>query len=390
MMKNYPTDHNTLKVRRNMNIFIEHDRLRESLIQWLSDISINLDIDKAVGDHHASRRPIPCGLTIHTGIGCPYQCVYCYIYSMGFPRKIVKYPLSPEELGYSILSNKNFIPGRYGTLLALGSVTEPLHIATRDYTLNLLSILYRFGNPIQLSTKESLEYLDAARFKPFRNRLNVLITVTTIDKARLIEPYAPDPYKRLEFGGFLIDLGISTTLFIRPAIPGVTDREIENILKYSEKYGFKEVIFGTLRVNNDILDRFRSISEPVYREVASRSPELEGNKQKPIYMRDIKERLVKKAREMGFKVLPTACSASILASGQACNMCKYGPCGDINDLPKIDGEDVKEFLELKNVRAKDIEVRGWYIKVSSGKPLRRDLAEFIKTVSRRRLISIKA
>ncbi len=36
-------------------------------------------IDRAALDHHARRRPIPCGMTIHTGVGCSYGCVYCYL-----------------------------------------------------------------------------------------------------------------------------------------------------------------------------------------------------------------------------------------------------------------------------------------------------------------------
>ena len=37
---------------------------------------------EALRDHHAKRPPRPCGITIHTGIGCPLGCAYCYIYDM--------------------------------------------------------------------------------------------------------------------------------------------------------------------------------------------------------------------------------------------------------------------------------------------------------------------
>jgi|GEM_PF-6610422 len=35
---------------------------------------------EAEQDHHAKRLPRPCGITVHTGVGCSLACAYCYIY----------------------------------------------------------------------------------------------------------------------------------------------------------------------------------------------------------------------------------------------------------------------------------------------------------------------
>ncbi|MEM4497864.1 MAG: radical SAM protein, partial [Nitrososphaerota archaeon] len=44
------------------------------------------ELEVARRDPHARRLPRPCGLTVHTGLGCKFGCLYCYIYDMGFSR----------------------------------------------------------------------------------------------------------------------------------------------------------------------------------------------------------------------------------------------------------------------------------------------------------------
>ncbi len=52
-------------------------RLKERLAEKLASRVGREGLERAKRDSHSKRSPIPCGLTVHTGIGCGYGCVYC-------------------------------------------------------------------------------------------------------------------------------------------------------------------------------------------------------------------------------------------------------------------------------------------------------------------------
>ncbi|MCE4603956.1 MAG: radical SAM protein [Aeropyrum sp.] len=317
-------------------------------------------IDRAALDHHARRRPIPCGMTIHTGVGCSYGCVYCYIYDMGFTSKPAPYPLSGEELVLALSLNPYFIPGRCGTLLAFGSVTEPFMPATIERAFEYLrAARVWLENPQQISTKTALRgkeldiFLDSAD-----PRIDVLVSLSTVDKWRLLEPGASPPEERFRFMKALADAGVSVTLFLRPIIPGVTDMEYQRILSKAADAGVKKIVVGSLRVTRRILRRLEAARVVDIREVRRRLVRTprRPEEQVPIYSRDLKYIIESAAVEMGFKVLPASCSSNIDAHGQYCNACRLGPCGNQNAKPRITEDDIKEVFEVLGVKVKKLKV----------------------------------
>ncbi|CCC80992.1 conserved hypothetical protein [Thermoproteus tenax Kra 1] len=219
------------------------------------------DVGRAERDHHARRPPRPCGITVHTGVGCPLACAYCYIYDMGFPGAVKPYPLAPLEMAYALAANPYVAVGERGTLVAVGSVTEPFLPETRGLALGYIAaIAESLGNPIQVSTK----YPPPAELA--RYSADVLISVT--DAEGRLEPRAPKPVERIKGAEELIKRGGSVALFVRPVVPGVTDRDIERLLALAWDAGIRRVIFGTLRVTSGIAARLRpseSISPPTLR-----------------------------------------------------------------------------------------------------------------------------
>ena len=295
---------------------------------------------EALRDHHAKRPPRPCGITIHTGIGCPLGCAYCYIYDMGFPGRVTPYPLSPLQMAFAIASNPHVAVGEWGSLVAVGSVTEPFLPETRDLALSYMEAIAKWlGNPIQVATKMS----PPLKLADIQKGLDVLISIT--DLSGRLEPRAPPPLERLRAGAELIRRGAHATLFVRPIVPGVTDREIERLLITARELGYRRVVFGTLRVTTGIVRRLRAFGVDVTPYVKR----LDEKRQTPI--RFPKEKFVAMARDLGFEVLPASCAANVAAHGQACVLCHWGPCGDVKKL-KVEQREVEEYLEARGYKAR--------------------------------------
>jgi DNA repair photolyase len=364
-------------------------RLKERLAEKLASRVGREGLERARRDPHSKRSPIPCGLTVHTGIGCGYGCVYCYIYDMGFSGRAKPYPLRGEELALALALNPYFIPGRWGTLLAFGSVTEPFAPETRSRAFEYLNATRDWlGNPQQISTKTALNGED---FKVFISsvdpEIDVLVTVTTLRHWRRLEPGASPPDERFEFMERLKKHGLHVTLFLRPILPGVTDSEAEQIIRRAAEAGVERVVLGTLRVTQGILARLKASGIVNVGFIEERLPRRPRNRrdQVPIRARDLKERVERIARDYGLEVLPSSCSSNIASHGQACAACKMGPCGDPARLPKVDKEEVRVLLEKAGLKPVTIEVREFKIEVKArGSRLSKKLAEqWIVAVYRR-------
>ena len=291
------------------------EEIKSKLKQKLSKREIN----EALHDHHAHRRPRPCGLTIHTGIGCPLQCTYCYIYDMGFGITVKPYPLKPEQLVYALVSNPYFIPGSEGTLVALGSVTEPFLPQTKELTMNYINAISTYlANPIQFSTKMYIGKSDARRIAELDPGISPLITIITIKYRSKLEPYAPPPELRFKTIENLAEAGLKPILFYRPIIPGIAEKEYTDILRKAKHAGAIGVVAGGLRVTENILRRLYKYGIPVDEIVKRSLQPIRGKKQVPIKINDIKKNIRETALSLDMKYFPQACMANIYTHGTYC------------------------------------------------------------------------
>lgn len=332
--------------------------LRKELEQRLSLESIR----KAKGDYHARKPPRPCGMTVHSVVGCKYGCLYCYLPDMGISNAAHQpYGLTGEEMTYALLSNPAFLPGRLGTFIAMGSVGEPFaDEPSFSKTLEYLRTFSRYlGNPTQFSTKSTLSEAQVKALASIKLPLSPLVTIITLKHHLKLEPSAPLPSERLESIKLLRKHGLFPILFLRPIIPGVNTDEIDELLSEARRNGAVGVVFGGLRVTPLILERLERAgfnTEPIIRRLRG---QLKKGVQLPVDLADVKEDAVKIAREKGLVPFLSACCANNYTAmiydglrapcpgldyvdGRFCTICPV-QCPNIET--RVDEEEVREIVE---------------------------------------------
>ncbi len=372
-------------------------RVKEKVLCELENLLSQDQVNEARRDSHSKRSPRPCGVTVHPALGCSFGCVYCYVPSMGFGGKPRVYPLSGEQLAYALALNPYLVPGEHGTLVAIGSVTEPfMNPATTRRTIEYVSAIKKWlGNPLQAATKSVVSEDDARELtRACGSRMSVLVSITTLRLASKLEPGAPSPKKRLESSRMLSRLGLKVCLFMRPIIPGVTDTEAQLILMEALNHGVTSIVPGSLRVTPLILRRLQAAGIPMgeIRRRMPREPRSEKD-QVTLRMSDLKKKIADTARSLGMTVHPSSCSANIEAHNQACWACNMGPCGDPGRLPRVSEEEVEDAVQALGASSCRARVRENKIVIEArglSKEKARIVEHWIATLSRRMVIVKRA
>ena len=182
-----------------------------------------------------SSRRMPFAWTLNPYRGCEFGCKYCYARytheymelhdGQDFERKIFAKLGSPELLREELRRARD-----HGLSIALGTATDPYQPAEKQFkiTRDMLKVFREFdGLDFSITTKSTLILRDLDLLGPVaqQHHFSVHMTVTTLDErlARLIEPKAPPPLKRLEAVTELAAAGIRVGINAAPILPGLTD-----------------------------------------------------------------------------------------------------------------------------------------------------------------------
>src|ERR1043165_7367455 len=146
---------------------------------------------------------------------------------------------------------------------AIGTNPDPYQPIERQYEVmrGILEVLDRASHPVGIVTKSALVLrdIDILARMARRNLVKVALSVTSLDPklARVMEPRAATPPRRLDALRKLAEAGIPTTVMVAPVIPAINDMEIERILDAAAAAGVKEAGYVLLRLPLELRELFR-------------------------------------------------------------------------------------------------------------------------------------
>ena len=213
--------------------------------------------------------------------GCEHGCVYCYARpnhsyiglspGLDFETQIFSKPDAPEKLRQELAR-----PGYQCAPVNIGSSTDAYQPAERDLgiTRKIIEVLEQTNHPLTIVTKSWLveRDIDILSRMTKKNLVAALVSVTSLDStlARIMEPRASAPWRRLETIRRLTAAGIPTYISLAPVIPFINEPEIEQILRAGKEAGALGANYVVVRLPFEVKTLFRDWLQMHFPERAER------------------------------------------------------------------------------------------------------------------------
>jgi DNA repair photolyase len=213
--------------------------------------------------------------------GCEHGCIYCFARpshawlglspGLDFETRLIARPDAPRVLEAE-LRRKSYEPAT----IAIGTNTDPYQPieGERRIMRGVLEVLQAFRHPVAVVTKGTLVERDADILGELGQAglARVGISVTTLDSelSRRMEPRCPAPARRLKAIETLSRAGCPVRVMVSPIVPGLTDHELEAILRAAKEAGAVAASTIPLRLPREVAGLWQEWLAEHYPERAGR------------------------------------------------------------------------------------------------------------------------
>jgi DNA repair photolyase len=200
--------------------------------------------------------------------GCEHGCVYCFArpthaYLGLSPGADFESRLFAKPNAAELLAKELSAPGYVPKVIAMGTNTDPYQPLEKKMriTRSILEVLRDFRHPVAIVTKSPLilRDLDILSEMAGMGLAKAMLSITTLDRhlARVMEPRAGTPARRLQAIAGLVEAGVPAGVMFAPAIPALNDHEMEAVLTAASEAGARLAGYVLLRLPLEIKDLFR-------------------------------------------------------------------------------------------------------------------------------------
>src|SRR5271157_5036904 len=212
--------------------------------------------------------------------GCEHGCIYCYArpshaYLGLSPGLDFESRLFYKPQAAALLAAELRRKGYACRPIALGSNTDPYQPVERrlGITRSILEVLRDCRHPVTIVSKSVLirRDIDILADMAKQKLAIVTISVTTLDRAlaRVMEPRAATPERRLETIAALAAAGVPTGVLSAPMIPALNDAGMEQILERARASGATSAGYTMLRLPLELKALFREWLESHFPDKAA-------------------------------------------------------------------------------------------------------------------------
>lgn len=224
---------------------------------------------------------IPFDLSVNPYRGCEHGCIYCFARpthswldlspGLDFETRIIAKTNAAELLRAAFAR-----PGYRPRSLNLGSVTDCYQPVERRLriTRGVIEVLAECSHAFSLVTKSSGVERDLDLIAPMAERglVAVYMSVTTLDPAlaRVLEPRAASPRRRLQTIETLARAGVLVGVSVSPVIPFINEPELERVLAAAREAGARTAFSTVLRLPWEVNPLFERWLEDHFPDRAAR------------------------------------------------------------------------------------------------------------------------
>ena len=213
--------------------------------------------------------------------GCEHGCIYCFARpthsylnlspGLDFETRIIAKVNAAERL------REAFAKASYKPLLLnIGSATDAYQPAERRLriTRSVIEVLDEHEHPFSLITKSAGIERDLDLIAPMAQRrlAAAYVSITTLDPAlaRILEPRAASPERRLRTIKTLAEAGVPVGVSVSPIIPFINEPELEHVLEAARDAGATSAFSIVLRLPWEVNPLFQNWLEQHFPDRAAR------------------------------------------------------------------------------------------------------------------------
>ncbi|MEO8835383.1 MAG: PA0069 family radical SAM protein [Caldimonas sp.] len=220
-------------------------------------------------------------LSINPYRGCEHGCVYCFARpthsylglspGLDFETKIIAKVNAAERLRAAFAA-RGYAP----TAINIGSATDAYQPVERRLaiTRSVIEVMAECAHPFSLVTKSSGVERDLDLVAPMaaRGLVAVYVSVTSLEPAlaRILEPRAAAPHRRLKTIEALARAGVPVGVSVSPIIPFINEPEIERIFEQAAAAGATSAFGIVLRLPWEVNPIFQRWLEQHFPDRAAR------------------------------------------------------------------------------------------------------------------------